>query len=48
MSLIVIMRIRIHSLRFMPPAVNHLYSDLQKVLGTKDIDAYLTESKARA
>jgi len=28
-------------------SVNCLYNDLQEDLGTKDIDAYLTESKVR-
>jgi len=48
MGLIVMMRIRMYSLRFTPSAVHRLYSDLQKVLGTKDIEAYLTGSKVRA
>ena len=45
MGLVVVIRMRIHSLQFIPSAMCRLYSVLQKDLGTKDIDAYLTESE---
>ena len=45
MGLVVVIRIRSRSLRFIPSAMRHLYSDLQTDLGTKDIDAYLWESE---